>query len=153
MSLVGELNRHLGLELAAHVRYQGHGNVLAFHGYSKLATQYKGEAGEELAHADKIVRRIQQLEGFPDYQAVADVAPPLKRWDIEALLSSDLEVEKQVLDSLAELIEQAEQTNDWETGNVLRVLVTQTEDHIQWLTALLGQLEDMGKSAFLQAQI
>ena len=153
MSMVTGLNRHLGLELAAHVRYQGHANIIAFRGYAKLAATYKEEAGEELGHADKIVYRVQQLEGFPEYQAVADVAPALKRWDIQELLSSDLEVEKQVLDSLAELIEQAEGSNDWETGNVLRELVRDTESHITFLSTQIGLLEELGKANYLQAML
>jgi bacterioferritin len=151
--MVSDLNRHLGLELAAHLRYQGHANIIAFKGYGKLSEKYKAEAGEELGHADKVVYRIQQLEGFPDYQTVATVAPALEKWDILELLSSDLEVEKTVLDSLAGMIEQAEQSNDWETGNVLRELVSDTESHITWLDTQVRLLEELGKANYLQAQL
>ncbi len=154
MSMVKGLNRHLGLELAAHVRYQGHANIIAFRGYAKLAATYKEEAGEELGHADKIVYRVQQLEGFPEYMSVSErIGPQLKQWDIQELLTSDLEVEKTVLDSLAELIEQAEASNDWETGNVLRELVHDTEHHITWLDQQVKLLEELGKANYLQAQI
>lgn len=107
----------------------------------------------ELGHANKLIHRIQQLEGFPQYQAVADVSRPLAKWDIGALLASDLEVEKEVLDSLAGLIEAAEQENDWETGNVLRGLVTDTEHHITWLSTQLALVEELGKASYLQAQL
>lgn len=153
MSVVTQLNRHLGLELAAHVRYSGHAEIIAFHGYGKLAEKYREESGEELGHANKIIFRIQQLDGFPDYQTVADVAGGLQAWDIGTLLSGDLDVEKEVLDSLAALIEAAEQENDWETGNVLRGLVHDTEDHVTWLSTQLALLEELGKANYLQAQL
>lgn len=153
MSVVSKLNTHLGLELAAHIRYNGHAEIIRFHGYAKLADQYAEESGEELGHANKIIYRIQQLDGQPAYQAVADVAKPLKGWDMAAILQTDLDIEREVLDSLASLIESAEQENDWETGNILRALVTDTEHHVEWLTRQLTLLEELGKANYLQAQM
>lgn len=153
MSMVGDLNAHLGLELAAHIRYNGHAELIRFKGYGKLADKYKEEAGEELGHANKVIYRIQQLDGIPDYQSVSEVAPAIRLWDIGDLMTSDLEVERQVLDSLASLIEQAENENDWETSNVLRELVTDTEHHITWLTMQFDQLQELGKQNYLQAMM
>lgn len=151
--VVNELGKHLSLELAAHVRYNGHAEIIRFRGYPKLADQYREEAGEELGHANKVLFRIQQLEGFPDYTAVAKVAEPLKAWDVGKMLASDLEVEKEVLDSLAGLIEAAEQENDWQTGNVLRELVADTEHHITWLDTQVSQIAELGKQNYLQAML
>lgn len=153
MSVVSELNKHLSLELAAHIRYNGHAEIIRFRGYVKLADQYAEESGEELGHANKVIHRIQQLDGQPAYQAVAEVAKPLKSWDIAAILQTDLDIEREVLDSLASLIESAEQENDWETGNILRALVTDTEHHVEWLTRQLTLLEELGKANYLQAQM
>jgi len=153
MSVVSALNKHLGMELAAHLRYNGHAEIIRFKGYPKLADTYKEESGEELGHADKIMYRIQQLDGFPAYQTAAEVAAPMKKWDIGALLESDLEVEKEVLDSLASIIEQAEQENDWETGNVLRTIVSDTEHHVTWLTQQTELLAELGKANYLQAMM
>lgn len=153
MTMVNDLNAHLRMELGAHLRYNGHAEIIRFKGYPKLADIYKEESGEELGHADKIIHRIQQLEGMPDYQTVADIGPAIKQWDIGAIIGSDLEVEKQVLDSLAGIIEQAELENDWETSNVLRVLVSDTEHHITWLSTQVDQLAELGKQNYLQAMM
>jgi bacterioferritin len=152
MSVVDALNRHLALELGAHVRYNGHAELIAYRGYSRLATTYREESGEELSHANRIIRRIQQLDGMPQYLAVHGV-DALALWDIRLLLEGDLETERDVLDSLASLIETAEQENDWETGNVLRALVTDTEDHVTWLTQQVQQIAELGKENYLQAQL
>lgn len=153
MSMVLMLNAHLRLELGAHLRYNGHAGIIRFKGYPKLADVYKEEAGEELGHADKIIYRVQQLEGMPDYQAVAPAFGPVKKWDIAEILETDLETEKRVLDSLASIIEQAENENDWETSNVLRPLVSDTEHHITWLSTQVAQLGELGKQNYLQAMM
>ena len=153
MSMVSMLNAHLRLELGAHLRYNGHAGIIRFKGYPKLAEVYKEEAGEELGHADKIIYRVQQLEGMPDYQAVAPAFGPVKKWDIAEILETDLETEKRVLDSLAGIIEQAENENDWETSNVLRSLVSDTKHHITWLSTQRDQLQELGKANYLQAMM
>ena len=153
MSMVSMLNAHLRLELGAHLRYNGHAGIIRFKGYPKLADVYKEEAGEELGHADKIIYRVQQLEGMPDYQAVAPAFGPVKKWDIAEILETDLETEKRVLDSLAGIIEQAENENDWETSNVLRPLVSDTEHHITWLSTQRDQFQELGKANYLQAMM
>lgn len=153
MSCITKMQKHLGLEIAAHTRYNGHAQIIRYRGYTKLADQYDEEAGEELGHANKIMHRLQQLEAMPQYQAMADVAPTLKEWDIEKLLSSDLEVEKEVLDSLADIIEDAESENDWETGNVIRGMVTETEHHVEWLTRQVTLIKELGKQNYLQAML
>lgn len=152
MSVVAALNKHLSLELGAHTRYNGHAEIIRYRGYTKLAEVYREESGEELGHANKIIRRIQQLDGFPDYLKVNQDSP-LTHWGIEEILEGDLETEKEVLDSLASLIELAEQENDWETGNVLRSLVSDTEDHVTWLTQQVQQVAELGKENYLQAQL
>lgn len=153
MSMVSMLNAHLRLELGAHLRYNGHAEIIKFRGYPKLADIYKEESGEELGHADKVIYRIQQLEGMPDYQAAAPAFGPVKKWDISEILETDLETEKRVLDSLAGIIEQAENENDWETSNVLRLLVSDTEHHITWLSTQRDQLAELGKQNYLQAMM
>lgn len=152
MSVVEALNTHLALELGAHVRYSGHAEIIRYRGYTKLADIYREESGEELGHANKIIRRIQQLDGFPQYLSVNQESP-IEKWDIETIFEGDLETEREVLDSLASLIEMAEQENDWETGNVLRGLVTDTEDHVTWLTQQVQQASELGKENYLQAQL
>ena len=90
---------------------------------------------------------------MPDYQAVGSAFGPVKQWDIAEILETDLETEKRVLDSLASIIEQAENENDWETSNVLRPLVSDTEHHITWLSTQRDQLAELGKASYLQAMM
>jgi bacterioferritin len=150
--MIDKLNKYLPLEFSAHLRYAGHASVLQYHGYNKLAEKYAEEVAEELGHANKIMWRIQQLGGFPEYVPKL-VGSCIGKWDIEKLLISDLDTEQFVLKSLKPLIEAAEVNNDYETGEVLRGLVRDTEDHVTWLTQQVSQLKELGVANYLQAQL
>lgn len=151
--MIDELNKHLPMELSAHLRYSGQAQMLRFHGYNKLADKYTEEAEEELGHAHKLIYRIQQLDGAPNYLPDL-VSDPIKKCDVPAMLAADLEVEQSVLDSLNALNTLAEgKAADWETSNVLRGLITDTEDHVTWLNTQLELIAELGKANYLQAQL
>jgi len=70
------------------------------------------------------------------------------------LFEANLATEQKVLDSLTKLIQAAdEDEQDWETDNVLRTLVSDTEDDIQFYTAQLAQIEEIGLQNYLAAQL
>lgn len=151
--IVDLLNKHLPKEISAHVRYNGHAQLLKFHGYSKLAKRYKAAAKEELGHANRVILRIRQLDGMPDYIPEL-ISAPLKKCDVALMLKQDLAVEELVLESLTNIISIAEdKETDFETSNVLRELVTATEEDIQYYTTQLDLIEDLGLQNYLQAQL
>ena len=82
--IVDMLNVHLPKEISAHVRYNGHAQLLKFHGYKKLAKRYKAAAKEELGHANRVILRIRQLDGMPDYIPTL-ISTPLKKCDVKQL--------------------------------------------------------------------
>lgn len=151
--MIDELNKHLPLELTAHTRYNGHAQIFKFRGYTKLAEHYEEAAAEELGHANKVIRRIQQLGGFPNY--LPELArEPIKRFDIVEILKADLATEEKVLASLTQAIQCAdEEEQDWETDSVLRTLVSDTEDDIQYYTAQLAMIDDIGVQNYLASQV
>ena len=151
--IVDLLNKHLPLELTAHVRYSGHAQLLDFHGYKKLAEKYEEEAAEELGHANKIIRRIKQLDGSPAYLGPL-MGETVAKCDVKLILTTDLETEQAVLESLTEVNNVAEgKETDYETSNVLRELIHDTEDHVTWLTQQLDLIEDLGLQNYLQAPL
>lgn len=151
--MIDELNKHLSLEVTAHTRYNGHAQIFKFRGYSKLAERYEEAASEELGHANKVIRRIQQLGGRPNYLPEL-LRDPITKFDIVEIFKADLATEEKVLASLTKLIECAdEEEQDWETDNVLRTLVTDTEDDIQYYTAQLALIDDIGVQNYLASQL
>ncbi|MGI9143805.1 MAG: ferritin-like domain-containing protein [Fluviibacter sp.] len=151
--MIDQLNTHLSLEITAHQLYHGFSGQLKFWGYSKLADYFKDAAEEEQTHVDAIFLRIQQLGGQPDYMPTP-VMPALKKRDIPGLLQVRLATEKKVLGSLTSLVQKAdEDEQDWETDNVCRKLITDTEGDIQWTQAQIDLIAEMGLQNWLQANL
>ncbi len=70
------------------------------------------------------------------------------------MFEANLATEQKVLDSLTKLIQAADKDEqDWETDNVLRTLVSDTEDDIEFYTAQLAQIEEIGLQNYLAAQL
>lgn len=151
--MIDQLNKHLPLELSAHTRYNGHATLLKFKGYTKLATRYEAAAAEELEHANKIMWRIRQLDGMPNY-IPALVTKPMLKCDVVAMLESDLATEQMVLDSLTKLAEESEEKQkDFETFHVILHLIEATEEDITWYNQQLELIEELGLNNYLQAQL
>lgn len=151
--MIDQLNKHLPLELSAHIRYNGHAALLKFKGYTKLASRYEEAAEEELGHANKVMWRIRQLDGMPNYIPTL-VTKPLMKCDIVAMLESDLATEQMVLDSLTNLAEEAEdKQKDFETFRVMQELIEATEEDITWHSQQLELIEELGLPNYLQAQL
>lgn len=151
--IVDLLNKHLPMELTAHVRYAGHAHLLKFHGYQKLAEKYEEEAQEEMEHAKKIIWRIKQLDGEPAYLGPV-MGETVKKCDVKMILTTDLATEEAVLESLTKVNNVAEgQETDYETSNLMRELIHDTENHVTWLTQQLDLIEDLGLQNYLQAQL
>ena len=151
--MIEELNKHLALELSAHQLYNGFARQFAFWGYSKLADYFTEASAEELGHANKIILRIQQLGGAPDYMPTPAVQA-LKKRDIPGLLKVRLATEKKVLGSLTALIQKAdEDEQDWQTDNVCRELIADTEDDIQWSQTQIDLIAEIGLQNWLQDKL
>lgn len=151
--MIDALNKHLPLELTAHIRYSGHAQLLRFHGYTKLADKYEEEAAEELGHANKLIWRIKQLGGSPNYLGPVS-GSEIKKCDVKTMLTTDLAIEEKVLDSLTPMIQKAErEETDFESSNILRELIKDTESHITWYNQQLELIEDLGYNNYLQAQL
>lgn len=152
--MIDDLNTHLPLELAAHTRYNGHAQILSIRGYTKLADRYKAAAEEELGHANAVMYRIQQLGGFPNYQVLSPAIKPMKGWDVVAMFESDLATEEAVLASLTTLAEEAEEEyRDFETFRMVTDLIKDTEEDITWYRTQLAQIDELGLTNYLQAQL
>lgn len=151
--MIEALNKHIPLELSAHVRYSGHAQLLRYAGYTKLADKYEEEAAEELGHANKLIWRVKQLGGSPAYMGPIS-GETIKKCDVKAMLTGDLATEEKVLDSLTPLNQMAEgEETDYETSNILRELIHDTEDHITWISQQLELIEYLGLANYLQAQL
>ncbi|MFA7430050.1 MAG: bacterioferritin [Rhodospirillaceae bacterium] len=143
------LGKLLTAELTAADQYFAHSRMFADWGYHHLYERIAHEREEELEHADKIMRRILFLEGTPDVGA-RDTLTVGK--DVPEMLRNDLAYELSVVTALRSAIMVCEGEQDFETRNMLRELLADTEeDHTHWLEQQLRLIDAMGLPNYLQS--
>lgn len=144
------LNKLLTNELSAADQYFIHSRMYQDWGFNKLYERIAHETQEELEHATRLVERILFLEGIPD---VASREPLNIGRDVPAMLKNDLAVEYDVANQLKDAIAFCEQVKDYQTREILEVLLKDTEeDHAYWLEQQLGLIDKVGLQNYLQSQ-
>ena len=106
--IVKLLNDSLATELVCVLRYRRHHFTAQGLASSPIADEFLVHANEELAHADRLARRIVQLGGEPDFSpdslsqrshAGYDAAHPLK-----AMIKANLVAERVAIESYSQQI-------------------------------------------------
>ncbi|MDI3323181.1 bacterioferritin [Pontibacterium granulatum] len=149
--IIGILNKLLTNEMSAADQYFIHSRMYEDWGLKKLHKRISHEQEEELEHASALVERILFLEGTPD---VASRDPLKVGKDVPEMLKNDLQVEYEVGQALKDAIAVCEQEKDYQTREILEVLLRDTEeDHTYWLEQQLGLIDKIGIQNYLQSQM
>lgn len=150
-NVIDTLNILLTNELSAADQYFIHSRIYQDWGLNKLYERIKHESEEELEHAAALVERILFLEGQPD---VASREALNVGKDVPSMLKSDLAVEYDVGNQLKQAISLCEKEQDFQTREILEVLLKDTEeDHTYWLEQQLGLIDKTGIENYLQSQM
>lgn len=145
------LNTLLTGELSAADQYFVHSRMYQDWGLEKLYERIAHEAQEELQHADQLIQRILFLEGTPD---IASRDSLRIGSDVPGMLANDLKLELEVVAALKKAIKITEEEQDYQTREILGVLLKDTEeDHTYWLEKQLGLIDKIGLENYLQAQM
>ena len=145
------LNTLLTGELSAADQYFIHSRMYQDWGLEKLFERISHETEEELQHADKLIQRILFLQGTPN---VASRDPLRIGKDVQSMLENDLKLELEVVAALKDAIKIIEQEQDYQTREILELLLKDTEeDHTYWLEKQLGLIDKMGLPNYLQSQM
>ena len=149
--VIDTLNKLLTNELSAADQYFIHARMYEDWGLNKLFERIKHESEEELQHATALVQRILFLEGMPD---VASREALNIGKDVPSMLNSDLAIEYDVGKQLKDAIALCEVEKDFQTREILQVLLKDTEeDHTYWLEQQLGLIDKVGIQNYLQTQM
>lgn len=149
--IIDILNSLLTCELSAADQYFIHSRMYEDWGFKKLHERIAHEQEEELEHASRLVERILFLEGTPNV-ASRDALKVGK--DVPEMLTNDLQVEYEVGQALKDAIAVCELEKDYQTREILEVLLRDTEeDHTYWLEQQLGLINKIGTQNYLQAQM
>lgn len=149
--VIAILNTLLTGELSASDQYFVHSRMYQDWGLNKLYERIAHETQDELQHADALIQRILFLGGIPDVAARDALNIGTK---VPDMLENDLTLELTVVAALKSAIKITEQEQDYQTREILEVLLKDTEeDHTYWLEKQLGLIEKIGLENYLQSQI
>jgi bacterioferritin len=135
------LNDALKHELGAINQYWLHYRMLHNWGFTKLAKKERAESIEEMSHADRIIDRIIFLEGHPNLQ---HVAPLLIGQNLKEALECDLKGEHNARDLYMKARELARDKRDYVTMELFEDLLSDEEEHIDFLETQLDLLAKIG---------
>ncbi len=149
--VIEHLNELLTGELSAADQYFIHSRMQQDWGLEKIYERISHEMQEELEHAEKLIERILFLEGIPN---VASRDPIKVGQNVPEMFENDLAVELSVVLALKKAIAYCESAKDYQTREILEVLLKDTEeDHAYWLEQQLGLIDKVGLQNYLQSQM
>jgi bacterioferritin len=144
------LNKALRHELTAINQYWLHYRLLDNWGYRALAKQWRKESIEEMEHADKLVYRIIFLEGFPNMQ----VLDPLHiGQNVREVLDCDLQLEVSARALYEEAATHCHGVRDYVTRDLFEALMSDEEEHIDFLETQLDLVAKLGLELYAQHHI
>ena len=147
--IIDYLNQVLKNELTAINQYFLHAKILQDQGYIKLAKKERAESIEEMTHADWLMERILFLEGLPNLQ---DLGKLLIGEQVQEMLECDLALEHIGIPVLRDAVAAAERHGDFVSRDLFAKILTNEEEHVDWLETQLNLISDIGLSNFLQTQ-
>ena len=102
-----------------------------------------------MKHADKLVKRILFLDGHPNLQALNKLKIGV---DAPTRLDCDLQAETIGRTALVEGVALCEEKQDFVSRNLLREILDDTEEHIDFLETQISVLAQIGLQNYLQSQ-
>jgi bacterioferritin len=148
--IITMLNEVLKAELTAINQYFLHAEMCENWGYDRLAEHTRKESIEEMRHAEKLMERILYLDGTPN---MSDYFKINIGKDVKQQFVSDLQLEVEAVKRLNDFVEQARQLGDNGSRDLFQHILEDEEEHIDWLEAQLGMMDEVGVQNYLAQQI
>ena len=148
--VIAYLNGQLKNELTAINQYFLHYRMLKNWGLERMARHEHDESIEEMKHADKLIDRILMLDGLPNLQ---DLGKLLIGESAVEVMECDLKIEFGSQPLLREAIAYCEQVRDYVSRDLFASILSDTEDHADYLETQLELVAKVGEQNYLQTQM
>jgi len=143
------LNKALLNELTAINQYWLHYRMLHNWGIGRLAEYERHESIDEMKHADMLSDRILFLDGLPNFQALGKLRIGE---GVEEILKCDLALEHEAIPLLRDGIEYCEKIRDYGSREVFEHILTNEEEHVDWIETQFDMIARMGLENYCQLQ-
>ncbi|MGD0578912.1 MAG: bacterioferritin [Bryobacteraceae bacterium] len=140
------LQEVLTAELTAINQYFLHAEMMENWGYKRLAAKTKKESIEEMGHAEKLLERMLYLDGSPNMNALFPLAIGQT---VKEQIENDLQVEYGAVARLNKAIHTAVEVGDNGSRELFESILTDEEEHIDYLEAQLHMIKEMGYEHYL----
>ena len=148
--VIDHLNRILRNELTAINQYFLHSRTLRHWGFEKLGKFEYDESIDEMKHADMLIERILFLDGLPNLQELDKL---LIGENVREILECDLKLEQKGIPDLKAAIAHCESVQDYVSRNLLREILDNEEEHIDFLEKQLDLIDRIGYENYQQLQV
>lgn len=142
-NVVSSLNRLRSTEITSYLQYKQHAYMAVSLLSPGLKTEFESHAQQELAHADRLATRIQQLGGVPifDLQELAGKAAavgvhPEQGTTLTEMVIENLLLERRQVEAYTALIREIGE-KDLITREILLDILAETETHASELADFL----------------
>lgn len=148
--VIEALNRALTIELTAINQYFCQAKMCKNWGFLKLAKKHWDESMGEMKHADKIIERVLFLEGAPE---IARYDVIRVGTDVKEQFENDLKLELGGVQAYNELVNLCINLKDNGTHALALEILTDSEEHVDWLETQLGLIGAVGLERYLAEQM
>ena len=148
--VIEALNRALTIELTAINQYFIQAKMCKNWGFMKLAGKHYEESIGEMKHAEKIIDRILFLEGAPE---IARYDVIRVGTDVKEQFENDLKLEMGGVKHYNDAVELCAKLKDNGTRELLEPILTESEEHVDWLETQLGLIDAVGLQNYLTEQM
>ncbi|HZT80323.1 MAG TPA: bacterioferritin [Gemmataceae bacterium] len=144
------LNRALTIELTAINQYFCQAKMCANWGFHRLAKKHYEESLGEMKHAEKLIERILFLEGVPE---IARYDVIRVGTDVKEQFENDLKLELGGVQHYNHAVEVCVQQKDNGTRELIEPILTESEEHVDWLETQLNLIDTIGLQNYLTEQM
>jgi bacterioferritin len=144
------LNRALTVELTAINQYFCQAKMCKNWGFQVLAKKHYEESLGEMKHAELLIDRILFLEGVPE---IARYDVIRVGTDVKEQFENDLKLEMSGVRHYNQTIDLCVRLKDNGTRELLAPILTESEEHVDWLETQLGLIEAVGLQNYLTEQM